>query len=457
METKITVRSGKTVLINTDMINGDFTVTDSSGRKIGSGGGNTGGKINYSTGSKQAQMELTGLHGASAMRGALNDSLNGIRNGIENANINTINSNATEIQKNAISSFGYGNKIEGTTNNAGAGAEVGGKSGWDWDFLNIIPDKQETNPNYGSDGEHEKWNEENNKDPKTTSEPYKAATVASQWSEAKSARYPSKYLDSSTDFVKFDIIQYKPQKNLSKTFATEGTGRPSERLKIEKPEGRFFLPIPKNAGITNTVDWGPDRLNPIQAGVAGLTQQILGGEDVAGAVAGELGNNSDDLIKLIRSEAAKTIVGGANILTRTTGAVLNSNLELFFTGPGLRAFNFQYRLTPRDDRESLEIKKIVRMCKRGMAARIMDKNLFLYTPHIFKIAFMFKGKPHPFMNKFKPCALKSFEVNFTPDNAYMTYDDGSPIAYSLNFGFQEIEPIYDADYSDGDGADGMGF
>ena len=61
------------------------------------------------------------------------------------------------------------------------------------------------------------------------------------------------------------------------------------------------------------------------------------------------------------------------------------------------------------------------------------------------------------MNKFKPCALKSFEVNFTPDNAYMTYDDGSPIAYSLNFGFQEIEPIYDADYSDGDGADGMGF
>ena len=75
METKITVRSGKTVLINTDMINGDFTVTDSSGGKIGSGGGNTGGKINYSTGSKQAQMELTGLHGASAMRGGLSPKL----------------------------------------------------------------------------------------------------------------------------------------------------------------------------------------------------------------------------------------------------------------------------------------------------------------------------------------------------------------------------------------------
>ena len=439
------------------MINGDFTVTDSSGIKIGSGGGNTGGKINYSTGSKQAQMELTGLHGASAMRGALNDSLNGIRNGIENANINTINSNATEIQKNAISSFGYGNKIEGTTNNAGTGAEVGCKSGWDWDFLNIIPDKQETNPNYGSDGEHEKWNEENNKDPKPK-QPYKDATVSSQWSEAKSARYPSKYLDSSTDFVKFDIIQYKPQKNLSKTFATEGTGRPSERLKIEKPEGRFFLPIPKNAGITNTVDWGPDRLNPIQAGVAGLTQQILGGEDVAGAVAGELGNNSDDLIKLIRSEAAKTIVGGANILTRTTGAVLNSNLELFFTGPGLRAFNFQYRLTPRDDRESLEIKKIVRMCKRGMAARIMDKNLFLYTPHIFKIAFMFKGKPHPFMNKFKPCACQNFNVNYTPDGSYMTYaGEPSMTSYTIGMSFGEIEPIYADDYKGGNNAVTMGF
>ena len=39
----------------------------------------------------------------------------------------------------------------------------------------------------------------------------------------------------------------------------------------------------------------------------------------------------------------------------------------------------------------------------------------------------------------------------------MTYKDGSPIAYELRFGFQELEPIYDVDYEEGDAVSGMGF
>ena len=163
----------------------------------------------------------------------------------------------------------------------------------------------------------------------------------------------------------------------------------------------------------------------------------------------------EELLQWVRAEAAKKIVGGGNFLTRQTGAVINSNLELFFTGPGLRQFNFQYRLTPRDDREALEVRKIIRMSKRAMAARIEQKRLFLYTPHVFQLMFFFKGKAgHPFMNRFKPAALTGFTVNHTPDGAYMTYDDGSPVAYQLQFSFREIEPIYDIDYDD---AQGLGF
>ena len=46
---------------------------------------------------------------------------------------------------------------------------------------------------------------------------------------------------------------------------------------------------------------------------------------------------------------------------------------------------------------------------------------------------------------------------YTGDGAYMTYENGSPVAYQMTMSFTEIEPIYDIDYDQGDGAEGMGF
>ena len=44
------------------------------------------------------------------------------------------------------------------------------------------------------------------------------------------------------------------------------------------------------------------------------------------------------------------------MLSRTTGQVLNPNLELLFSGPGLRDFTFDYQLSPRDKNEDQTVK-----------------------------------------------------------------------------------------------------
>ena len=155
---------------------------------------------------------------------------------------------------------------------------------------------------------------------------------------------------------------------------------------------------------------------------------------------------------LVKDQITQDIIGGGNVLTRTTGAVLNSNLELLFSGPELRTFQFQYIMTPRDKKEAASCKQIIRMFKKAMAPKLQEGALFLYTPNMFFIDFMHKGGVHPFLNRIKPCALTNFGVTYTPDNAYMTYEDGSPVAYNLSFSFSEIEPIYDKDYESGDGA-----
>ena len=42
--------------------------------------------------------------------------------------------------------------------------------------------------------------------------------------------------------------------------------------------------------------------------------------------------------------------------------------------------------------------------------------------------------------------MGSFNVNYTPNGAYSTYDDGVMTAYQINMNFREMNPIYNDDY-----------
>ena len=82
-----------------------------------------------------------------------------------------------------------------------------------------------------------------------------------------------------------------------------------------------------------------------------------------------------------------------------------------------------------------------------MAPKRMSGNLFLKTPNVFKLKYIFKnGRQHPYLNKIKVCALQSFDVQYTPDGSYMTYDDGSMTSYDVKLSFGELNPIYQEDY-----------
>ena len=40
------------------------------------------------------------------------------------------------------------------------------------------------------------------------------------------------------------------------------------------------------------------------------------------------------------------------------------------------------------------------------------------------------------------------DINYTPEGKWMSYDGGMPISVQLNLTFQELEPIYNTDYSE---------
>ena len=80
-----------------------------------------------------------------------------------------------------------------------------------------------------------------------------------------------------------------------------------------------------------------------------------------------------------------------------------------------------------------------------MAPSKSKTEMFLKSPHVFKLKYYMGGREHPFLNKIKTCALQNFTAQYAPDGSYMTYDDGSMTSYTINMTFGELNPIYEDD------------
>ena len=164
----------------------------------------------------------------------------------------------------------------------------------------------------------------------------------------------------------------------------------------------------------------------------------------------------------LAAQAANIPMGGSltrdQVFARTSGEILNPNMELLFNGVKLRTFKFSFKLTPRDRTEAEQIKLIVRAFKENMSPKLTGgENTFLKTPNIFELTYKKGTQSHPFLNKFKQCALTDMSVNYTGEGTYATYTGGDPVSMVLELGFKELEPIYDVDYDSWEGSEGVGY
>ena len=268
--------------------------------------------------------------------------------------------------------------------------------------------------------------------------------------------------DGGYDFLKITTHELNRSEDLLRGSAKEPFKLKSPEDNLSNPIGNYIaLPMQPGISDSNSVDWGADQLNPLQlagARVAGGMMGNLAKLDLGGAGKEAMARIKSSLeqagLTLTPNDITSYFAGeavGANIFTRSTGKVINPNLELLFRGPQLRTFNYSYRFTPREDKESKVIKQIIRHFKKHMAARRNNVGLFLKTPYVFKLTYVYsQGGQHPFLNKIKPCALTNFNVDYTPDGSYATYTDGSMTSYTVSMQFSEIAPIYEDDYKDTD-------
>ena len=250
----------------------------------------------------------------------------------------------------------------------------------------------------------------------------------------------------------------------------------NEQSEMKKNSRYIWLPIPQQISDTLAVSYAEDTMNPLQS--LGLAAASAGIKDPAGAVmkimkdagavlgtAGNAISDNENLITTLLGGAAINQLGAnvnpQSLITRASGQILQSNLELLFSGVTLRTFPFVFDFTPRDPDEAQTVKEIIRVIKSAMVPS-KGNGIFINSPDLFQFEFVGGKKSdsredHPFLNKFKVGVLTDVNVNYTASGTYATYEDGTPVHIRLQMTLKEINPIYKEDYDSKLGQIGVGY
>jgi hypothetical protein len=317
------------------------------------------------------------------------------------------------------------------------------------EIMKVGGDGTETeNPDDGIDINEEQASKPLPKNPNTNPNPLENLQTAGGF------RYPLDLDTSKQDSLK--IVAFERT-----TRELEG-GIQKKGRSLGTPKGTIILPINGQVAADRTsVNYDENSLNFLQGFLARNVFEAVKNEQEReegkvsdfGKLFDRLNVDKEEIKQKIGSLAAAqalNAVGGGqsfnSIASRLDGTILNPNMELLFKNPSLRSFSFQYLFLPRSRPEANQVMGIIRTLKLNMVPRVKP-SFFLGSPNVFQLEYMKGGSQHPFLNKFKVCALRTFDVQYAPLGTYATFPDGVMQAYRVNMQFTELDPVYDEDYN----------
>jgi len=136
------------------------------------------------------------------------------------------------------------------------------------------------------------------------------------------------------------------------------------------------------------------------------------------------------------------------------GLARNPNLEILFSRPEFRTFDFSFSFLPRNEKESETIQRMVLMFKKYSHPEPLTQdttNAFWKFPDVFIIRLNNpmdeEGKKIPF--KTKKCVLESVEVVYESSDGLSQFNDGFAVQTNLNLRFKEIVSLTRKDIETG--------
>jgi len=160
------------------------------------------------------------------------------------------------------------------------------------------------------------------------------------------------------------------------------------------------------------------------------------------------------LAKAINSE--KT---GRVIMAKAMGSVKNPMLEMIYSSPQFRSFQFDFVFYPRDEKEALEVQRILERFRFHQAPeKLKSAAGFLIPPSEFDIRFYYAGAENPNIPGIATCILENIQINYAP-NGFSAYEvpgepapalgrTGMPTAIQMALQFKETSYLTKEDFRD---------
>ena len=216
--------------------------------------------------------------------------------------------------------------------------------------------------------------------------------------------------------------------------------------------------LPPNVSDSTTATYNNAEMGIIGAAAASGGDFItkFGEKDFAGAVKGlgaDVMSLMDEALLKVGSTIASGLTGGGvsgddikGFANKAFGRATNPYMEVIFQAVPLRTFSYNFTFSPRNEDETNDVKKIIKIFRFHMLPELKGSNSrYMTLPSTFDIHYMYQmdtdnARENPFYSKIATCVLTSCAVDYTP-GAVKSFESGAPTQITMNLSFQETEML----------------
>ena len=239
-------------------------------------------------------------------------------------------------------------------------------------------------------------------------------------------------------------------------------GKPNFTRTIRRITDTVALYMPDTLPFTYTQNYDTPQIGggvfaTLAAGGSSLLDAINKNKGNPGAMGASVMQN---LSPFIANAIAQSTGGVGKVLfAAATGVVQNPMLEVLYSSPAFRSFQFDFMFYPRSEKEATEVQNIIDRLRFHQAPEVLSagNGFFLIPPSEFDIRFMYNGKENPNIPKISTCVLESIFTDYAPSgfSAYEVPDEpaaakgrtGMPVAIRLTLQFRETEIMTKTSYA----------
>lgn len=260
----------------------------------------------------------------------------------------------------------------------------------------------------------------------------------------------------NTDFID-DAASSNVRKteNKFKYSSKKGSTLSVPRKPTVRLDTAITLYMPQMVAFTTSAQYQDEVVGDAAAAGANVYQEILNGQksglDIAKDAMKRLGKDIGEGM-INKGIGALSIIpgieGAKDVFFAQQGFIKAPKMELFFKGIGKRKFQYTFKMTPRNDAEMQEIRKIVQAFRLNMLPEFEDGDRAsrrLTIPNTFDIQYMYNGKVNQYLHKISTCVLESCDVKFSGEGKYQTFtadkEGAPPTVTEMSLNFQEMEII----------------